>query len=227
MDKLNIPIAIVITGIIIAGAIIFTKNPTQQPVDQSGGHAAAAVSLAPITESDHLLGNRDADIIIVEYSDTECPFCNRFHKTMNQIMEEFGRDGKVAWVYRHFPLDSIHPKARTESQALECAGELGGNEGFWRYTNRLFEITPSNNQLDLALLPEIAEEVGLDRSAFLTCLESNSYANHIQEDLQSGLDAGVRGTPASFVLLRDGTVIPLPDGAQPFNVVKSFIERNL
>lgn len=226
MNKINIPTAIIIAGAFVALAIVFTGD-TNPNLLKKRDSAPVAIALSPVTEKDHLLGAKDADIIIVEYSDTECPFCKRFHETMNQIMEEFGKDGKVAWVYRHFPLDSIHPKARTEAQALECAGELGGNEGFWRYTNRLFEITPANNQLDLALLPVMAEEVGLDRDAFVTCLESNSYADHIQEDLQSGLDAGVRGTPASFLVLKNGDVVPLPDGAQPYSVVKSFIEKNL
>jgi protein-disulfide isomerase len=110
------------------------------------------IDLDPVTEKDHIAGNPQADLMIVEYSDPECPFCKRFHETMMQAMDEYGKQGKVAWVYRHFPLDSIHSKARHEAEAVECAGELGGNEKFWEYLNKLEEITPANNQLDPTLL---------------------------------------------------------------------------
>lgn len=110
------------------------------------------ITLEPVTEKDHVYGNPQAELLIIEYSDPECPFCKRFHETMTQVMKEYGDAGKVAWVYRHFPLDSIHSKARHEAEAIECAGELGGNEKFWAYLNKLMEITPSNNQLDPSLL---------------------------------------------------------------------------
>src|SRR5207249_6414117 len=83
------------------------------------------------------------------------------------------KDGKVVWVYRHFPIDSLHSKARKEAQASECAAALGGNEAFWAYSDKLFEVTPSNNRLDLAQLPRIAQEIGLDRAQFETCLEGD------------------------------------------------------
>lgn len=117
-----------------------------------GEKGAAKINLDPVTEKDHIAGNPNAELLIVEYSDPECPFCKRFHETMMQVMNEYGKTDKVAWVYRHFPLDSIHSKARKEAEAIECAGELGGNDKFWEYLNKLEEITPANNQLDPALL---------------------------------------------------------------------------
>lgn len=113
---------------------------------------ATKVNIPPITEKDHILGNPNAEIKIVEYSDTECPFCKRFDTTMNDIMKEYQSSGKVAWVYRYFPLDSIHPRARHEAEALECANELGGNAKFWEYLTGIFKVTPGNNGLDPALL---------------------------------------------------------------------------
>lgn len=103
-----------------------------------------------VNEGDHLRGDPKATVKIVEFSDLECPFCKNFHFTMQQIMSEY--PGKVSWAYRHFPLDSLHPKARKEAEASECAAELGGNDGFWSYVDKLFEITPSNNGLDPNLL---------------------------------------------------------------------------
>lgn len=103
-----------------------------------------------VGDSDHLRGDPKATVKVVEFSDLECPFCKNFHRTMQQVMEEYS--DKVAWVYRHFPLDSLHPKARKEAEATECAAELQGNDGFWAYVDKLFEITPSNNGLDPNLL---------------------------------------------------------------------------
>jgi protein-disulfide isomerase len=101
--------------------------------------------VAPVSPDDHIVGNINAKIIIVEYSDLECPFCKVFHNTMHQVVE--ANNGDVAWVYRHFPIPQLHPKAFRQAEATECAWEQGGNEAFWKYTDRIFEITPSNNGL--------------------------------------------------------------------------------
>ena len=103
--------------------------------------------LAPIravTADDHIVGDiNTAKLIIVEYSDLECPYCQRFHATMKQVMEEY--KGEVAWVYRHFPLTQIHPKAMQAALASECAWEQGGNEDFWKYADKVFEAGLQTN----------------------------------------------------------------------------------
>lgn len=131
-----------------------TYETVKQTIESAlkGDKGSAKIALDSVTEKDHIAGNPQADLIIIEYSDPECPFCKRFHETMVQAMDEYGKQGKVAWVYRHFPLDAIHSKARHEAEAIECAGELGGNDKFWEYVNTLYKITPSNNQLDPTLL---------------------------------------------------------------------------
>jgi protein-disulfide isomerase len=144
---------------------------------------------------------------------------------MHRIVDEYGKDGKVAWVYRHFPLDAIHPKTRKEAEATECAAELGGNAKFWEYIDRLFEITPSNNGLDPDLLPQIATYVGLDEKEFENCLDSGRYAGKIEEQYQDAIRSGGRGTPHSFVITSNNT-LPL-QGAQPYTSVKSIIDSIL
>lgn len=131
-----------------------TYETVKQTIESAlkGDKGSSKIILDPVTAKDHIAGNPQADLLIIEYSDPECPFCKRFHETMTQVMNEYGKQGKVAWVYRHFPLDSIHSKARHEAEAMECAGEIGGNTKFWEYLNKLEEITPANNQLDPTLL---------------------------------------------------------------------------
>ena len=179
------------------------------------------IQLADITDQDWVKGNRDAKISIVEFSDTECPFCKRFHPTMQRVIKEYGDN--VNWVYRHFPLTSLHPKAPKQAEATECAGELAGNDGFWAYLDKLFEITPSNNGLDMTLLPQIAEDVGLNRAKFEECLNSGKYAQKVNEHYNQATAAGGRGTPYSVVVTSDGQKIPL-SGAVPFEQIKSLID---
>ena len=227
---LTIPIAIVIAGVLIAGAVylgtskgapttaVNNQQPQQAP-QQTGDLEAMKV----IASTDHIRGNPDAPVKIVEYSDTECPFCKRFHTTMQEVMNEYGKDGKVAWVYRHFPLDQLHSKARKEAVALECANEQGGNDKFWSYADRLYEITPANNGLDPAELPKIAQYVGLDTAKFNTCLGSTKYDAHIEEEVQNATATGGNGTPWSIVVGKNGKKYPL-SGAQPLASVKQLIE---
>ena len=190
----------------------------------------AAGNVKQVDSQDHILGNPKAAVRLVEYSDFECPFCKHFHPVVKQIMDEYGKDGRVAVVYRHFPLDSLHPKARKEAQASECANELGGNEAFWAYADKIFAVTPSNNNLDLSLLPKLAEEIGLDRAKFEDCLKGDAkggkYAGHIEADVQNAMAAGGTGTPYSIVIAANGKTFPI-NGAQPYEVVKSAIDLAL
>jgi len=226
IEKLSVPIAIVIAGILIAGSLYYSNIKTPAKVTNTLPTTNTNVEMKPVSSEDHILGNPNADIIIVEYSDTECPFCKVFHATMRRVMTEYGKDGKVAWVYRHFPIDSLHSKARKEAEALECANELGGPTKFWEYINMLFEKTNSNNSLDPAELPKIAKDVGLDVKAFNACLSSGKYASLVEADYQDAIKAGGRGTPNSILVSKDGTKTPV-QGAQPYESLKAIIDALL
>lgn len=229
IEKYSTPLSVLLGALVIGGAIYWgdgspriANDPSPQEPDQATVQKALE-NIDPITAEDHVRGNPNADIVIVEYSDTECPFCKRFHDTMREVMGEYESTGEVAWVYRHFPLDSLHKKARAEAVALECAGEQGGNDAFWKYADRLYEITPSNDGLDSAELPKIAAFVGLDTTTFASCLTSGRYDAHIEAEAQNALETGGQGTPWSIVITKDGTKFPL-SGAQPFESVKLLIE---
>ena len=162
---------------------------------------------------------------IVEYSDFECPFCKRFHDTMNQVMDEYGENGDVAWVFRQFPLDQLHPKnARRAAIASECANELGGNDAFWKFADGWFEVSPTNDRTDFeAVTAQLVSEIGLDENAFNTCLTSGKYDQHVQDDVDNAIATGGRGTPWSVVIGPDGTTYPV-NGAQPYAAVKQIID---
>src|SRR3989344_4571355 len=136
LNRQLVPLAIVVAGGLIASAIYFgggSAGPTASRVENP---SINEIDMASVTEKDHILGARSAALVIVEYSDTECPFCKIFHTTMQQVVRDY--DGQVSWVYRHFPIAQLHPKASKEAEATECAAELGGNQAFWKYIDRLF-----------------------------------------------------------------------------------------
>ncbi len=228
---LTIPIAIIVAGALIAGAIFLGLRGDSPSVAGIGEPQQAAQEtgdlkqMKPIASDDHIRGNPNAPVKIVEYSDMECPFCKRFHKTMKQASTEYGN--QVAWVYRHFPLDELHLKARKEAVASECAAEQGGNTAFWKYMDRWFELTPSNNQTDIGtVLPQIAKEIGLDKAKFASCIVSKKYDAHIEENVQNATATGGNGTPWSIVVGKNGKQYPL-SGAQPYSVVKQLIDLAL
>lgn len=182
-------------------------------------------AMRPVSRArDHIRGNPEAPVTLIEYSDFECPFCKRFHDTVKKLVEESG--GQLKWVYRHFPLEELHPvKARREALASECAAELGGNEAFWKFADRFYELTPSNNRTDVdTVLPRIAREIGLDQAKFAACLASARHDRRVQEDYENAAATGGRGTPWSIVVSKRGKTYPL-SGAQPYAAVRELVER--
>jgi len=225
-NNLLIPVAIIIAGSLIAGAVYLGGATGDGAiVPRAGAQTGDMEQMNAIASGDHIRGNPDAPVIIVEYSDFECPFCKRFHETMQQATAEYG--DQVAWVYRHFPLDQLHSKARKEAVASECASELGGNDAFWEFTDRFFELTPSNDQTDIdTVLPQIAGEIGLDGARFASCLAGKKYDAHIEADAQNAVATGGNGTPWSIVIAPSGKKYPI-SGAQPLEAVKQIIDLAL
>lgn len=202
---LNIPVAIIVAGALIALAVIYTnspKNMVQRPVDSS----ANVISLLPVSEKDHVLGNPNAPIVFVEYSDTECPFCKVFHSTMHRIIDKYGKDGKVAWVYRHLPITNLHPRAWNEAIATECVAKVtDSSASFWKYIDRIYEVTESNNKLDPSKLVDIAREQNVDIASFTECLDSKATQAKVQADYDDGVavSKGRPATPTSVILLQE------------------------
>lgn len=197
-------------------------NP--QPANPSipSAPALSADKVDKVTSEDHIKGNKNARYQLIEYSDLECPFCKKFHPDAQKILEQYS--GNLSWVYRHFPLDVIHSKARKEAEAAECAAQQGGNDAFWKYIDKLFEVTPANNGLDAAELPKIAALVGLDGSKLQSCIDSGKMAQKVEAQYQSGVKIGVAGTPSSVLLdTKTGKAEMIP-GAYPYDQLKSKID---
>jgi protein-disulfide isomerase len=190
-----------------------TENTGNNQPSQPSADLSSLIPVDP--SSDHIRGAEDASITIVEYSDLKCPFCNRFHNTMKRVMNEY--DGQVRWVYRHFPLTSLHPEARKMAIASECAADQGS---FWEFTDKVFK-----NQ-KTASAEGVAEEIGLDVDQFQSCLENEEHADIVKKQAQNARKVGGRGTPHSIIIGPDGQKQALK-GAQPFSKVSSVIDQYL
>lgn len=230
MQVIIIPIAIIIAGALIAGGIYMTGT-NKKLIDSQEGAKKASIVVEPITSVDHVLGDpKTAKVTIIEYSDLECPFCKIYHATVEKIYSENKANGKVAWVYRHAPIVELHSKSPKEAEATECAGELGGNDVFWKYLSEVFKNTPANNGLSQARLYDFADTVGLNAGAFKACLDGGKYATKINEQIEAAKKAGVQGTPYT-VLVMDGKNVPLVDkngdglGALPYEQMKQIIDQ--
>jgi len=175
---------------------------------------------------DHVYGNPNAPVSLIEYSDFECPFCKRFHATAKEIVDAYG--GKVNWVYRHFPLAMHNPGAQKEAEASECVAQLGGNDAFWKFANAIYARTKSNgNGFPLDQIVPLGKEIGLDEKQLKECIDAAKYASRVQEDLNEGIQIGITGTPANFLLRNDTGEVILKIGAQPSDAIKPDIDKLL
>jgi protein-disulfide isomerase len=146
---------------------------------------------APVTPEDHIQGDPDAELTLVEYGDYECPHCGRAHGIVKQVQKHFGR--RLRFVFRNFPLTQIHPNAQTAAEAAEFAGAHGR---FWEMHDRIYE---NQDRLGLPLLFTLAEELGLDPQDLRAALTAGEFEPRVRRDFLSGVRSGVNGTPTFFL----------------------------
>ena len=183
----------------------------------------AAQNVPAVTDADHVLGDANAPITWIEYSDFECPYCQRFHPTTQQMMQDYA--GQVKLVFRHFPLSFHEPVASKAAVAAECAAAQGGDKAFWDFADVYFPRTLANGQgLSTGTLTDIAKEIGLNTKKFDDCLTSGKYDSVIQADIAGGSGAGVTGTPGSIVIDANGQAYSIP-GAIPYEQVQSILDQ--
>lgn len=219
-----VPVAIIVCILLIGGAVYF-KDETRNNSDTSSTiPAELSQILKPATEinlksfrqvdsSDKIRGSAQAPIKIVVYTDLECPACKYYHQQLKGLEESYVKTGKLAIVVRNFPLDSLHAKSRQEHLATECVAGIGGQDKYWQFFDTIFEITSSNDGLDLTKLAETAKALGLDDKDYQACMETKKYAADIEADVQEALKMGAKGTPFS-VLVADDINVPIY-GAYP------------
>ena len=179
-------------------------------------------------DNDPVIGDTDAPITIIEFSDFQCPFCARFHvQTLPTIMDEYINKGTVKLVFRDFPIQSIHPNAVPASVAAECANEQGKFEEMY---DTLFEKQNEWNNQEMSkaldLFSQYASEMQLEQKEFDSCLKNGKYIEEIKKDLDDGRAYGISGTPGFFIGNERIGFVELK-GAQPFESFKKVIDTQL
>ena len=194
------------SGTVTGGTVNIPDIPT----------GVADVNAEDFVDDDPVMGKENAPLTIIEFSDFQCPFCSRFKSdTLSQIKSQYVDTGKVKFIYRDFPLTSIHPMAQKSAEAAECADDQGK---FWEYHDVIFEKQAS---LSLNNLKQWASELGLNTNDFNKCLDSGKYESEVSKDASDAQRAGGQGTP--FFIVGNQPV----SGAQPFSAFQAAIESQL
>jgi protein-disulfide isomerase len=166
------------------------------------------------TEGYYSIGPEDAAITIVEFSDYQCPYCERWHtQVYNQLLAAY--PGKIRFVYRNLPLTQIHPQAMPAAEAALCAGE---QNAYWQFHDRLFT---NQDLLGDEFYVQVATDLSLDVTAFNQCRESHKYQAQIQTDMDFAIGLGVQSTPTFFI---NGLAMV---GAQPLTSFTQLIDKEL
>lgn len=222
-----VPIAIICGFALIALAIFFTNKSdsdksVEVPTNQDRASAGQGVP-RPVDDNDYILGNPNSPIIMVEYSDYECPFCKQYHETLRQIMDEYGVTGKLAWAYRQYPLTQLHPNAPVIAEAALCVGDIGGNKAFWDFSNLVFDERDIDEQTNVTKLPEFAAAAGVSKDAYKECVDSDRMQEQLTANTEDGFNSGARGTPYTVLIV--GNQQAIINGAQSYDTVKGIIQN--
>lgn len=246
MNKsLYTPLSIIFAGGLIALSIFFSSNPNMLNFSKKSSvndvsdlvandTVPSQVPSQPTTgvtstDDDPVLGDKNAPVTIVEFSDYECPFCKRhFDQTLPQIISTYIDTGKVKLVFRDLPLSFHDPMATKEAVAANCAREQGGDEKYFEFHDEIFKRTISNgNGLDDAKIQTIASDLGLNKSSFDTCLSNPAMEEEVKKDLADAGQAGASGTPTFIIGKSTSTGEITGDlvvGAQPFATFQAIID---
>lgn len=188
-------VAILVSGLVIAAAIVYTNLHPAQPVVSANQPAAVNVHVRGPSASDHIVGRADAPIVLVEYSDFQCPFCSLIYPNLKQIVEQ--SDGQIAWVMREFPLSSIHQNALPAAQAAECIAAQLGDAGFWKFADAIFA---DQSKMSDAYYAQLAKQFGANAAQYNACIAAQTYASRISADTAEAEQNGGQGTPFTVVI---------------------------
>ena len=219
LDSVKADLAIVKAQLAQVLRLLNQQRPAQAARAVPAGPVRATIADAPF------LGRADAPVTIIEFSDYQCPFCQRFFATtLPALKAEYIATGKVRYVFRDYPIDQLHPQARKAAEAAHCAGDQGK---FWEMHDVLFQ---NSTALAGPQLVAHARAVGLDTATFSECVSSGRHAARVDQGARDAAASGVHGTPG-FVIGKttagdviEGTPVR---GAQPFDTFRQIIDRAL
>jgi len=244
-DQKPIVGAILIVGVLIAGAILLKGSSTSTSKnDNKNGIPVTTTTLSPVGTLDRTLGDKNAKVTVIMYADFQCPFCGavsgllpsnspliqslkkndpNWTPSTSGIIDNYVKNGNVLFVYRDWAF--LGPESVKAAEAARCAGDQGK---FWEYHDYLYSHQNGENQGNFSdpHLKAFAKDLGLDTSSFDNCLDTNKYTQAVNDSKNEGITAGVNGTPKGFIL-KDGKIVGTIEGAESFTTVKPKIDAAL
>jgi|SRR3989344_115602 len=220
-EKNFLGLSILVAGILVSFSILYTSGSLGQmgaQIKTPDQNQRINVSV----DDDPVMGSKNAKVVVIEFSDYQCPFCRSFWQdTLPQLKKDYIDTGKIKFVYRDYPL-SFHPSAAPSAQSAECARD---QDKYWEMHDKIFSEQAKKGQGTVTYsaqdLKTWASQIGLDAGQFSRCLDSGKYKLEVEKDFSDGNVAGVSGTPSFFI---NGRLIV---GAQPFSAFQAIIDEEL
>ncbi len=218
--ELLIPGAIVFAGLVIS-VTIYIMHPHLVTGNTLNPQAAL-----PITPSDHLLGNPEAPVVLVEYADVDSEYSKDFQTVMEQVIQSYGTQGNVAWIYRDFPLTAEDPTSEKDAEAAECAAGLSSQSTFFAFIDAMQAAAPGDTQFDPSGYDTIASSLGISKGSFDDCLTARTYQKKVAADYASGESVGVSGTPFSVLFVKGQKPVTI-SGSVPYATMKQILDADI
>lgn len=216
-----LPTAIILSGAVIAISLFIVRSS-----DIFGVPKGDPSRHRPVSQEDHIIGNPEATVVIIEYADIDSEYAKSFHDAMGTLMSEYGPTGKVAWVYRHFPLVDKNINSMKHAEASECAAALGGERAFWGFIDAVHASAPEGASFDPSGYALIAKGLGLAESDFIACTSKRSYKAKVNEDFGNALESGATASPYSIIVV-DGKKPASITGHVPYEGLKQIVDEAL
>ena len=232
-NLLLVCVSVIIVCLIVSVAILYSNSNKGGTAGNNNNNNQPGAPVKVSVDDDAVLGDKNAPVTMIEFSDYECPFCKRhFEQVYPEIKRDYIDTGKVKLVFRDFIAVSGHnPLATSQALAAECAKDQGGDAMYFKYHDEIFKKTTSNgNGMPVAYLGTIASNLGLNTATFQQCLDSAKFSDEVSRDITDARAAGVSGTPSFFIGAStksgviDGTIVV---GAQGYAAFKTVIDKAL
>lgn len=221
VKNLFLPIVILIGGLIVATAVYVVRIR-----DHVANGSGTPEAVRPVSPTDHIIGNPSAPIVLVEYADSDSEYSKKLQLTMEQLMTEYAGGNKVAWVYRHFPVTTLHGSAAMNALAAECAASVSTPTNFFRFIDAMHTIAPGASSFNPKQYGTIVSQLSLPKDRFDACVSSAAFEKQVHDDYSNALAAGATGSPY-IILLVQGQKPRSIQGAPPYKTLKKIIDGEI
>lgn len=235
-----IVVSILVSGIMISASILYVAvsggiaiNGGSAGVNtlEQGGEEEPQNAEVEVLDDDPFIGSEEAQVVMIEFSDYECPFCQRYHlNTYPEIKSAYVDTDRIGYVWKDFPLSFHDPLATDQAVAAQCVMRLEGSEKYFEYADKIFETTEGGgNGMDESQLNDLAEEIGVNKEDFDACADNDETLAKVEANIEVGAAAGISGTPGFVIgVIEDGVVKgEVVSGALPFANFQDVIDRYL